>query len=320
VSKAIAAVVAVVAVVVGAIWLVTWSQDPGPDPKAWEQKASAAFKPLVNDVPDLITGAREWQAGGRPTDDFTKQVRNAVADFERTRARVAALGASPKNKAAGRLYEHSAQLYVEVGRIYQVMITTEPGDVRAQLDLLARRVRELADRVFDQGHGALAPYLDEQRSPDVEVRAPEEVPLWPEEGLAAGPPLDAVPPPAAPSPPLRQQTRPEETAAAWAKDVRAAGIPSDGELTAAVRGAPADRLGDLARRYVAAAERLRLRPDPKGEREKSAVLRLGLLVDADAARTAQAATFLQDGPQRDLTDVGRTVAGVGKDLVAESRR
>jgi hypothetical protein len=318
VTKAIAAVVAVVAVVAGAIWLLR-PKDPGPDPKVWEQKASAAFKPLVNDVPDLITGARDWQAGGRPTDDFTKQVRNAVTDFERTRARVAALGPSPKDKAAGRLYEHSAQLYVQVGRIYQVMITTEPGDVRAQLDLLARRVRELADRIFDRGHRALAPYLEEQQSPDVEVRAPEEVPLWPEEGLAAGPPLDAAPPPPAPSPPLRQQTRPEESPTAWAKDIRTAGIPSDAELTAAMRGAPVDRLGDLARRYAAAAERLRTRPDPKGEREKSAVLRLGLLVDADAARTAQAATFLQDGPQHDLTDVGRTIAGVGKDLVTEAR-
>jgi hypothetical protein len=319
VTKAIAAVVAVVAVVAGAVWLVTRSGDSGPDPKAWEQKASAAFKPLVNDVPDLVTGAREWQAGGRPTDDFTRQVHNAVADFVQTRERVAALGPSPKNKAAGTLYKRSAQLYVEVGRIYQVMLATEAGDVRTQLDLLVRRVRELADRVFDRGRAALAPYLGEQQSPDVEVRAPEEVPLWPEEGLAAGPPLDTAPPPPTASPPLRQQTRPEESAAAWAKDVRAAGIPTEAELAAAVRGAPADRLGELGRRFVAAAERLRARPDPQGQRERSAVLRLGLLVDTDAARTTQAATFLQDGPQHDLTDVGRTIAGVGKDLVAEAR-
>jgi hypothetical protein len=137
--------------------------------------------------------------------------------------------------------------------------------------------------------------------------------------LAAGPPLDAPPQQAAASPPLRQQSRPQESASAWANDVRNAGIPSEAEFAAALRGAPADRLGELARRYIAAAERLRARPDPKGQRERSAVLRLGLLVDADAARTTQAATFLQDGPQHDLTDVGRTIAGVGKDLVAEAR-
>ena len=45
----IAAVVAVVAVCAGLIWLAR-PRDTGPDPKAWEQRASAAFKPLVGDV------------------------------------------------------------------------------------------------------------------------------------------------------------------------------------------------------------------------------------------------------------------------------
>ena len=196
--------------------------------------------------------------------------------------------------------------------MYQVMISTEAGDVRTQLDLLARRVRELADRVFDRGHAALAPYLGEQQSPDVEVRQPEEVPLWAEEGLAAGPPLDAAPPPAASSPPLRQQTRPQESEAAWAKDVRAA-------LNAKSRAPDANRFGDLARRYVAAAEALRMRPDPKGQRDRSAVLRLGLLVDADGARAFQVATFLTNGPQRSLNAVAGTIAAIGTSLVNEAK-
>jgi hypothetical protein len=41
VTRAIAAVVAVVAVAVGAIWLVR-PKDGGPDPKSWEQKAFEA--------------------------------------------------------------------------------------------------------------------------------------------------------------------------------------------------------------------------------------------------------------------------------------
>jgi hypothetical protein len=320
VRRAVAAVVAVVAVVAGAIWLVTRSQDSGPDPKAWEQKASAAFKPLVNDVPDLVQGARDWQAGQRPTDAFTAQVHTAVADFTRTADRVRALRASPKNKAAGELYWDSARLYVEVGRIYEVMVASEPGDIRPQLDLLARRARELGDRVFDRGHAVLTPYLDEQQSPDVEVRAPEEVPLWPEEGLAAGPPLDAVPPPAAASPPLRQQSRPEESAAAWAKDVRASHIPTDSEdLGPAIGRSERDRLGELARRYVAAAEYLRSRPDPKGERDKSAIFRLGLLVDADAARAAQAATYLQGEPRKELRNVAGRLLVIAGAIRAEGR-
>jgi len=317
-KAAIAAVVAVVALVAGLIWLAR-PKDSGPDPKAWDQKASAAFKPLVNDVPDLVQGAREWQAGQRSTDDFTQQVDTAVADFERSRKQVAGLGPSPKNKTAGELYTHSAELYEQVGRIYQVMVATDAGDVRGQLDLLARRVRELADRVFDRGHAALAPYLGEQQSPDIEVKAPEEVPLWPEEGLAAGPPLDAVPPPPAGSPPLRQPSRPQETAAAWAKDVRAAGIPAPRALVHAIGSPAADSLGELARRFVAAAETLRSRPDPKGQRDRSAVLRLGLLVDADAARAAQAATLLSGAARSQLVRVGGMMAVVGNDLLNEAK-
>ena len=178
------------------------------------------------DVPDLVLGAREWQAGERPADVFAEQVRKSLADFARSRDRVAALEPSPKAKVAGQLYEDSTLLYVEVGRIYDVMLRSEPGDVRTQLDLLARRVRELADRIYDRGHAALAPYLDEQQSPDIEIRTPEEVPIWPAEGLAAGPPLDEVPGPTASSPPLRQARRPEQSPASWARAVRAANVRS----------------------------------------------------------------------------------------------
>jgi hypothetical protein len=314
----VVAVVAVLALAAGGIWLAR-PKDSGPDPRAWEKTAQAAFKPLVDDVPDLIRGAREWQAGQRPTDAFAQQVRNDLADFVRTRQRVAALQPSPKAKQARGLYEHSAQLYVEVGRIYEVMVTAGPGDVRDQLDLLARRIRELADRVYDRGHAALAPYLDERQSPDVEVRLPEEVPIWPAEGLAAGPPLADAPPPAAASSPLRQASRPQQSVAAWARDVQRAAIPSDAALGVAIRAFDRDRLADLARRFVAAAELLRQAPDPKGQRDRSAVLRLGLLVDADAARAGQAATFLEGEQRQNLNSVGSAIADVGRSLVRETR-
>jgi len=103
------------------------------------------------------------------------------------------------------------------------------------------------------------------------------------------------------------------------KDVRAAGIPRQEELTKAVSGRERDRLADLARRFVAAAEYLRVRPDPKGKRDQSAVLRLGLLVNADAARAAQAATYLDPTGQGHLFGVGRSLAAVGADLLKQSR-
>jgi hypothetical protein len=317
-TRAIAAVVAVVALVAAAIWLVRPGGDGG-DPKEWEAKAEAAFRPLVEDVPDLVRGAREWQAGERPAEVYADQVQKALADFTGTQTRVLALKPSPKARQAGELYEDSAELYVQVGRIYQVMLSSPPGDLRTQLDLLARRVRELADRVYDRGHAALAPYLDEQQQKDVEVRLPEEVPIWTAEGLAAGPPLDDTPSPAAASPPLREATRPQQSPTAWARAVRRAGIPSDRELAVAIDVIDGNRLRDLARRFVAAAERLRDAPDPKGERDRSAILRLGLLVDGDAARAAQAASLLPERPVSRLGDIGRALARVGDGLVGGAR-
>ncbi len=317
-ARAIAAVVVVVAAVVGAIWLVR-PKNSGPDPVAWEAKAKDAFQPLVNDVPDLVRGSREWQAGDRPTDAYRDTVQKAMADFVRTRARVAALKPSPKVPAAGELYENSAELYVEVGRLYEVQLASDPGDMRTQLDLLARRVRELADRVYDRGHAAIAPYLDEQQHPDVEVRLPEEVPMWQAEGLAAGPPLDDPPGPPADAPPLRQANRPAGSLAAWTSAVKGARIMSAGELDAAIAGSDGDQLRAVARQFGTAAERLRDVPDPKGERERSAVLRLGLLVNSEAARAAESAAVLKNGSSGELTDVSRVLARVGEDMLRETR-
>ncbi|MCU1448192.1 MAG: hypothetical protein JWP02_362 [Acidimicrobiales bacterium] len=316
--RAAVAVVAVVAIAAGGIWLAR-PKDGGPDPKAWETKASAAFKPLVADVPDLVRGAREWQTGERPADVFAAQVRTSMADFARSRDRVAALEPSPRNKIAGELYEDSTLLYVEVGRIYDVMLRSEPGDVRNQLDLLARRMRELADRVYDRGHAALAPYLDEQHPENLEVRLPEEVPIWPAEGLAAGPPLDDSPGPAATSPPLRELTRPEQRPALWTEAVGKAGIPPERAVDDTIGSGDRDRLRDLARQLVAAAERLRTEPDPKGQREKSAQLRLALLIDADGARSAQAATFVEGAPRQDLVAIGRQLARIGGRMLQRSK-
>ena len=127
----------------------------------------------------------------------------------------------------------------------------------------------------------------------------------------AGPPLDDGSGSSAVSPPLREPTRPEQRPALWAEAVRRAGIPSKGAIDDTIASGDRDRLRDLARRLVAAAEQLREEPDPKGQRERSAQLRLALLVDADGARSAQAATFVEGSLQSDLVGIGRQLARIG---------
>src|SRR3954451_25176084 len=90
---AVVAVVAVVALAVGAIWLVSpkHQDSDGEHAVAWEAKAKVAFQPLVDDVPDLVRGARDWQSGEQGADTFRETVAKARADFVRARERLSAL-------------------------------------------------------------------------------------------------------------------------------------------------------------------------------------------------------------------------------------
>jgi len=303
VKRALAIVGAVAIVGGAAVWALAPSGgDDEPDAQAWDRKAQAAFAELVREVPDLVVGAREWLAGGRAPD--------------RTRERVTHLATPRPFAAVHDLYERSAQLYVEVARVYRVAVASPASELRSQLDLLARRVRELGDRVFDRGRALLS--LDDPAPGGlVQVHRPEEVPIWPDEGLAAGPPLEDPPPPPAGLPPLRRETRPEEAPAEWRHAVRTAGVPAVSALALAIGGRDGGQLRQLSRQLVAAAERLRDQPDPRGDREKGARVRLSLLVSADAARTAQAAALLADPVLADRLDrVARRLALVGDGLWA----
>jgi len=73
--------------------------------------------------------------------------------------------------------------------------------------------------------------------------------------------------------------------------------PSRRELAAAIDAGNADALRNLARSYVDAAERLRSTPDPHGQRERSAITRLALLVRR-RRRAAQASSVVAAMPRR----------------------
>jgi hypothetical protein len=271
------------------------------DALAWEAKVADAFKPLVDDVATLATGAREYLAGTRPADTFRAEVDKDLADFRVSRDRAAALPAFTRAPAARDLYVSSAGLYIDTARAYAALVRLPTGaaqPVRVQLDALARRMRTLADRVYDRGRAMVTPLLHDVASPDIEIRLPEEVPDWVAEGVAPGPPLEPQAPPPAGEVQLRQDARPTEDRPRWAAAVQAAGIPAV---------ASSDRAA-LARAEVAAAERLRKEPDPVGPdgREASARLRLDLLVYADGHRAEQLAA-ITGTPE---------VAGIASDLLS----
>ena len=284
-----------------AIFLLTRGDDGGEDTapaanatatEAWSQAAAEAYAPLGDTTLRLPGRVREWLEGSRPTEQLRTDLAEALTATTEVRDRVSRLPAFPHAGDVTPLYRASSELYVEQVRVYQEALGAPP-DTRAQLDLVARRLRVLGDRVFDRGQALVKPHLPEQSSPDVVVNLPEDVPNWAAEGLAAGPPLASPPAPPSGPPPLREETRPTQPRNAWLAAVREALPPP---------GAPAEQL-------EAAAERLRNVPDPDTPdgREESARLRLALLIRAEAARIDKAAALFGLPA---MSDVARRVAGV----------
>ena len=303
-KQAIAVVVGVLAVVGGVVFGISRVADVSPlDPttttttippaQEWDRDANGAFggTDLTQNIIEMVKGAREWTEGKRPTEQFTAELdkrHNQFLDIKDRLNRLRDYPFDPRVKP----------LYLEVVNVYRAMLTTPPGDMRTQLDLLARRLRALGDRVFDRGRELVKPKLGEKPNPDVDIRLPEEVPNWVADGLAPGPPLDDPPPAASEEPQLRQPTRPDGPRSEWLSALSALGLPPP-----SVEG-DAAALRDRARALVAAVERLRTTPDPEDDREEGARIRLSLLVDADAARAAQAG----------LVDIARRLLVVGDRL------
>jgi hypothetical protein len=257
----------------------------------WSADAAKAYAPLELTSRELPTRARAWIAGQRADADFASDLQVAQAEVTKVRDLVAALPPFEPDPDVNALYRASSLLYVEYIGLDQAALATPAGPLRGQLELAARRVRVLGDRVFDRGQSRLNARLDEPPEPNVIINLPPEVPDWVADGLAAGPPLDEPPPPPASTPSLREEHRPTQPVAAWARAVASAGAPSLADLTAAIDAADPSQLRDLAHRYEAVARALHDVADPVGRfgRDDAAQARLALLVAAEAARAAQAA-------------------------------
>lgn len=289
---------------------------------AWDARVREAFGPFVAELPQLLESLRGWRQGTITSDELDRRLHQHLAAALDSQRRVAGLEPLPATPEALELYRASVALTVLSVQAHAAALALT-GDLAAQVDVLGQRLRLLADRVFDRGYAVVevmlpGPHLFGDQSGDVDLRLPEDVPRWPAEGLAPGPPLDvgAPAPPEGSAPPLREARRPVQGRSGWVATIGAVGPPSVGDVRAAVGEGDAGPLADLSRRLVVAAELLRAAPDPDapGGREESARVRLGLLVLADAARAAQAAALSGGAGADEL----RSLAGRLVDVVAGS--
>jgi hypothetical protein len=296
-----------------------------PEAKAFQTQIDDAFKPLGDAIRVFLPRAQEFEAGKLTPTDFKANVDLALPEFVKARDAVAKIEPYKPDPSVNRYFVDAAVLYVETARIYNVAVDPASDALRTQLTVAARRLRTLGDRIYDRGRVVLDPTFYAPPSQDVEVRPPTEVPDWTAEGMAAGPPLADPPGPPAETPPIREPScsddvappcREEESEKKWRSRVKDAGFPQPADVVKALDEENTTRLGELAAAYESKTRKLWAAPDPGGDRERAAVLALGLLTDGEAARIGQAASLLPPGEARTrLLAVARRTVVVADGLV-----
>jgi hypothetical protein len=291
----------------------------------FQANVDVAFKPLADAIKVFLPQAQEFEGGKMPPADFKAAVDAALPEFVKARDAVAALPPYAKQPVINQYFVDAADLYVETARIYGVAADPVAEALRGQLNAAAKRVRTLGDRIYDRGRVVIDPTFYAPTSQDVEVRPPTEVPDWVAEGMAAGPPLAAEPGPPAPSPPVREATckkgvpepcREEQSKKNWESRVKKAGFPQPPDVVQALDANDAARLGELAATFETKTRELMAGPDPNGDRERAAVVGLGLLSNGEAARLGQAALQLPEGELRTrLMAVARRVLVAADELL-----
>jgi hypothetical protein len=255
-----------------------------------------------------------WRAGQLLATELRPSLSDASTVFAAAAMAVDQLPTSPAGEIVNRLYRSSVALDQEWMALTMTALDMPPGPLAQQVVLAASRVRELGDRIFDRGRAPLELLLPSSSQPGVNIVLPAEVPDWVAEGLAAGPPLDAVPPPPSGRPSVRPAHRPEQPRARWEEVVATSGAPSVNDLPASLAAPDAARLADLSHRWLVALDRMRSAPDPKGDREGSERLYLQWLVAAESARVGQAAVMASGGAGSRLLGSARHLARIAHDV------
>jgi hypothetical protein len=294
----------------------------------FQTKVDEAFRPLGDAIKTFLPKAQEFEGAKMSPADFKPFVDTALPEFVKAREAVAALPPYKKKPAINTYFVDAADLYVETARIYGIAVEPGAEALRGQLNIAAKRVRTLGDRIYDRGRVVLDPSFYAPTSQDVEVRPPTEVPDWVAEGMAAGPPLAAEPGPPAATPPVREATcsksvkapcREEQSKKKWESRVKDAGFPQATEVAQALETADPVKLGELAATYETKTRELMAGPDPKGDRERAAAVGIALLTNGEAARLGQAAAMLPEGePRNRLKAVARRSLVLGDDVLAAS--
>lgn len=249
--------------------------------------------------------------------EYAAELSQSESAMESALAAAKRLPRYPGSPLVDPLYVASASLYVDAVKCELAGAGLPAGALRDQVMLIATRLRELGDRVFDQGRVLTPQGLTPAGVPaGTKVVLPSEVPEWAAEGLAPGPPLAPPPPPAARYPPVREGERATEGARRWESAVRALNVPSPTGLAAALSHDGVGELGAFAQQLQHDSDRIGAMPDPAVAygREKSVRRRLAILIEAEACRLGQVAALEHGSEFPAFTAIARDLLGIAGSL------
>lgn len=292
------------------------SAAPSTPVSTWHDQVLRDFSPLAQSSFSAVRTITEWNLGRATATDVRTRVQVALTTSQETIASLAARRPLPGTETALTQYRAGADLYI--GSLQTVLNATylTPGGLQTQVRRAAARQRDLGDRLYDLAQSSLAPLLPAQPDFDgVEFQKPPEVPDYDAIDLGVGPPLASAQP--APGPVRTfQAKRPEQSAQAWVRQLEQLQFPTTDELLRQLQSGSAARLGETAQRLVLDSDELNDLPDPEGHRNVSTQVQLGLLVEADALRTAQAATLAPAAQRLGLRQAAAGLGRIGTSLVS----
>ncbi|HEX4101919.1 MAG TPA: hypothetical protein VHY21_15480 [Pseudonocardiaceae bacterium] len=292
----------------------------------WTHSEAAAAKPAQAGELELVQLSSNWQnQSAQQQTESAGQVREALADVQislreagsglgRLSPRPGAPQALPSILAAVRLYGESAGLLGSATLIADVPL-------RQQVLLESIRVRFLGDRLYAAARALPAP--GGPADPLIHFEPGPPIPDWAsmaagdkclQEGSCAslepGPPLDDK---VALTAPTIGATGPAEPTSRWVSAVGDLHILGAASETTAITGSSAPVAQLVARTLGEDRERVAALTPP-GDAAVGYRLQIALLVDAEAARSAQSAALGGDQARASLIVMARALAATGDSL------
>jgi hypothetical protein len=282
-----------------------------PTVEQWTSQELTSLKPMTSVLLGLLATTSAWQSTGKSELSVASQITAALPNFRTTIEELSRLPVLTGAPGARTRDLAGAELYALAFRIELVAAALPAGEVQSQLEVSFERIRDLGDRVYDQGTAlitALGPAPT--TNPNVEVVAPQPVPNWPSLGLTAGPPLAPSRVPAIDEKPARTQPM-----GSWRSDVDRDGVPDGQEELKGLKTMSPGQAVAISDQFQAAASRISTQPRPKGQKSLWAVTELSFLIDEEAVR-AHVAALLEPTQSQALNQEGEALALVGESLWA----